>query len=77
MKESFGDKYVVMPGEKIRKSWTFRNDGKTSWPEDTLFIQTNGDNMNSSPVALTAAINSDSEHTWEVELTAPQKEGRY
>jgi len=32
VKESFGDKYVVMPGEKIRKSWTFRNDGKTVWP---------------------------------------------
>lgn len=33
--------------------------------------------MNSSPVPLTAVINPDSEHTWEIELTAPQKEGRY
>jgi len=38
VKESFGDKYIVSPGQVIRKTWTFRNDGETSWPEDTLFI---------------------------------------
>jgi len=44
---------------------------------DTLFIQTNGDNMNSAPVQVTAEVKKDSEYTWEVELTAPEKEGRF
>lgn len=33
--------------------------------------------MNTSPVLLNAVINKDNEHTWEVELTAPEKEGRF
>jgi hypothetical protein len=44
---------------------------------DTLFVQTNGDNMNSVPVQVTAEVKKDSEYTWEVELTAPEKEGRF
>lgn len=77
VKESFGDKYIVMPGEKIRKTWTFRNDGKTNWPEDTQFIQTNGDNMDAVAAPMAYPVTPESEYTWGVDLTAPEKEGRY
>lgn len=77
VKESFGDNHKVAPGQKITKSWTFRNDGQTTWPEDTLFIQTNGDEMKAQPVPINQVVAADSEHVWEVQLTAPEKEGRY
>lgn len=49
VKESIGDKHPVKPGQKFTKSWTFRNGGEADWPEDTLFIQTNGDNLMANP----------------------------
>jgi len=45
VKENFGDRHKVLPYERFVKSWTFRNNGETAWPLDTLFIQTNGDNL--------------------------------
>jgi hypothetical protein len=38
VKENFGDMYQVKPNEVFIKEWTFRNNGETDWPEDTLFI---------------------------------------
>jgi hypothetical protein len=77
VKESFSDKHKVAPGAKLTKQWTFRNDGETVWPEDTLFIQTNGDDLKTTPVPLSTAVGADQEYVWEVEITAPEKEGRY
>jgi hypothetical protein len=42
VKESFGDNFTVESGSKFTKTWTFRNDGKESWPLDTKFIFING-----------------------------------
>lgn len=38
VKENFGDRYKVLPKQSIMKEWTFRNNGETNWPQDTLFI---------------------------------------
>jgi len=45
VKESFGDKFAIACGMPFTKQWTLRNDGKTAWPEDTIFVQTNGDEL--------------------------------
>jgi len=49
VKENFGDRHKVRPNERFVKVWTFRNNGETDWPSDTLFIQTNGDNLEAQP----------------------------
>jgi hypothetical protein len=45
VKENFGDKFLVKPMQNFIKEWTFRNSGETSWPEDAIFLQTNGDDL--------------------------------
>jgi len=45
VKENFGDRPKVKPREEFLKVWTIRNNGETEWPQDSLFIQTNGDNL--------------------------------
>ena len=77
VKESFGDNYKVRPNQKFTKKWTFKNDGKTAWSEDTLFIQTNGDNLEAEPVPVDLVVEPETEYEWEVELVAPEKEGKY
>lgn len=77
VKESIGDKHLVAPGQQITKLWTFRNDGEHAWPLDTLFIQTNGDEMGAAPREMNNVINPGDEHVWQLDLVAPQKPGRY
>jgi len=43
VKESFGDMHPVEAGKAYTKTWTFRNDGETAWPLDTLFCIIGGD----------------------------------
>jgi len=38
VKESFGDKFRVAPGQAFTKTWTMRNDGETAWPIKTHWI---------------------------------------
>jgi hypothetical protein len=45
IKETFGENYSIESGAKFLKTWTFRNDGSESWPKDTRFAYTNGDNL--------------------------------
>jgi hypothetical protein len=42
-KESFNENFVVEQGQVFEKTWTFKNDGTDSWPEDTRLAFTNGD----------------------------------
>jgi next-to-BRCA1 protein 1 len=77
VKESITDKHQVTSGEKFTKEWTFRNDGETAWPMDTIFIQTNGDEMQACPAELTQEVPANSEHSWRLQLVAPEKAGRY
>jgi len=62
----------VKAGENFTKSWVIRNDGDTTWPEDTLFVSTNGDDLKADPVMLNEKIEPGNNYTWEVECTAPQ-----
>ena len=77
VKESFGDNYTVRPLQKFTKKWTFKNEGKTAWSEDTLFMQTNGDNLEAEPVPINYVVDPGQEYEWEIELIAPEKEGKY
>jgi next-to-BRCA1 protein 1 len=77
VKESFGDKHGVSCGEYFEKEWTFRNDGKVAWPEDTVFIQTNGDDLKIEPMPITSVVQPEGEYTWTLRGKAPEKEGRY
>lgn len=52
VKENFGDRHIVGAKESFVKTWTFRNNGETVWPEGSLFIQTNGDDLQASSVFI-------------------------
>jgi len=77
VKESFTDKQEFQAGEIFRKSWTLRNDGETAWNMDTIFMQTNGDDLKASPEQLNVAVPANTEHVWTVKMQAPRNPGRY
>lgn len=77
VKESFSDKEQFQPGEDFTKSWTLRNDGQTSWASDTVFMQTNGDNLEAMPLSLMGEVAANEEHVWTVSMKAPTNPGRY
>lgn len=77
MKENFGDRYAVKPNESFLKTWTFRNNGETEWPEDTLFIQTNGDDLNASSFIVNEIVKPGQEITVTLEMVAPKLPGKY
>jgi hypothetical protein len=56
VKENFGDRYKVKVNDKFIKAWTFRNNGETDWPEETVFIQTNGDNLGAVALSVKGPV---------------------
>lgn len=38
VKESFGDKFEVQPGQEFTKQWTIRNAGEIAWPDNVQFF---------------------------------------
>ena len=77
MRENFGDRYKVRPNQIITKEWTLRNNGETEWPEDSLFIQTNGDDMKASSYIVPSPVKPNQEVTIRLELEAPNLPGKY
>lgn len=77
MKESFGDRHPVYPGQRFVKSWTFRNGGEADWPEDTLFVQTNGDEFQAVPFSVKGSVKPGQEVTISLDLVAPQLPGNF
>jgi hypothetical protein len=77
VKENFGDRHKVKPRERVTKEWTFRNNGETMWPAETLFIQTNGDNLEAVPYKLMNQVKPGEEVTISLELVAPELPGKY
>jgi hypothetical protein len=66
-----------MSEERFIKVWTFRNNGETEWPEGTLFIQTNGDDLQANSVFVTKTVKPGEEIDVQMELIAPQLAGKY
>lgn len=64
-------------GERFVKTWTFRNGGEFEWPEDTLFIQTNGDDFKASPKSINRVVKPGEEIDVSVEMEAPKIAGNY
>lgn len=77
IKESFGDKHEILPNQGFIKSWTFRNDGETAWPEDSVFVYTNGDDLQSVPFVLEKQIQKGDTVTVYVQMTSPKLPGSY
>lgn len=77
VKESFGDRFSVPAGASFTKVWTFRNGGEAEWPEDTLFIQTNGDDFKSLPYAVQYPVKPNQEIDVKVDMQAPLIPGNY
>lgn len=77
VKESFGDRYPVFAGQTFQKTWTFRNGGESDWPEDTVFIQTNGDDLRAQPYNVPGPIHPNQEVEITLTLQAPIAPGNY
>jgi len=77
VKENFGDRHVVLSGETFLKSWTFRNNGEFEWPEDTQFIQTNGDEVGACSYLIRGPVVPGQEIDITMELIAPKLAGKY
>jgi len=77
VKESFGDRFPVFAGQIFSKTWTFRNSGDNEWPEDTMFIQTNGDDFKSKPYKVPGPVLPNQEIEVTLILQAPQAPGNY
>jgi hypothetical protein len=67
----------VKPLETFIKEWTFRNSGDTDWPEDTIFIQTNGDDLQAITKVIDGPIKPGMEITISIQLVAPKLPGKY
>lgn len=77
VKESFSDKFEVLSGSTFTKSWTFRNTGEVAWPDDVLFCQTSGDEMQSSVDYVRCRVQPGNEWTFTVNFKAPELPGKY
>jgi hypothetical protein len=77
VKENFGDRHNIGAKETFVKTWTFRNNGETVWPEGSLFIQTNGDDLQASSVFILQTVNPGEEVDVSMDLTAPELPGKY
>lgn len=81
VKDSHGDGLRVVAGTVFDCSWTFRNTGKTAWPQCTELIRTSGDElvMSSRPAIVPAnmSVGSEQEHTFCISHVAPTQPGRY
>ena len=64
-------------GSSFRKTWTFRNGGDAAWPEDTLFIQTNGDDFSAAPLNIRGPIQPNQEVDVTIDMVAPKQPGNY
>jgi hypothetical protein len=76
MKEKLSDKHKVVPGEKFEQVWTFKNDGTHSWPENTVFTFSAGDNLSYDEVKI-GSLKIGEVKEISLTLTAPQKVGNY
>jgi len=77
VRENFGDRYKVRPKAQFLKSWTFRNNGDAEWPLDTLFIQTNGDNLQAMSQLVQGPVKPGDEIIIQMQMTAPELAGKY
>jgi hypothetical protein len=77
VKESFGDRHPIMAGSSFIKTWTFRNDGESEWPEDTIFAYTNGDDFKAQTYKVDGPILPNQDIEISLFLQAPTVPGNY
>jgi len=77
---TFPDGSYVAPGTTFIKTWRFRNEGATAWPQgcSLLFLSKQGDNLSSpESVLITETVEAGKEIDVSVTLKAPEQSGRY
>jgi len=77
---TFPDGSYVAPGATFIKTWRFRNEGTTAWPQGSslLFLSKQGDNLSSpESVPVTETVEPGKEVDISVTLKAPEQSGRY
>ena len=68
---------VVQPGQSLRKVWTVRNEGTTTWSPDYKLDFVQGDRMGGQPVLMGQPVIPDATKDIAVNLVAPQAPGTY
>lgn len=77
VKETFGEKYKVRPGDVFYKTWTFRNEGETAWPHDAVLSYTNGDDFKAVSQPVLGTVNPGDQIDIGLKMQAPQLPGKY
>ncbi|KAM9960329.1 hypothetical protein ACTFIW_009463 [Dictyostelium discoideum] len=74
---SIKDGSVVPKGSSFTKTWRLRNDGKTSWPENTTLSFLTGDRFQYQTDIFVPVCQPGQDIDISVDLVAPTKTGRY
>lgn len=70
--------YTYKCGEVFNIGWTWINNGRKPWPEDTQLMQIAGHEIEMlKPCKLNKVINPDRKFTMYVDFKAPSKPGKY
>jgi len=67
----------ILPGTTFVKIWKMRNDGEVTFPSETKLKNVGGDLMEGPEHVMVESIVPDGEFQVPLELTAPQRPGRY
>lgn len=74
---SVPDGTIFNRGESFVKGWVVRNDGECDWPESTVLVFVDGDQMG-APDSVPVGFLAVGERTViSVEMTAPNTNGRF
>jgi len=74
------DGIEMSPGTKFVKTWRFRNEGSTAWPEGCTLVflsKRNGDQMGGPTSVPVISVPAGGEADVSVELVAPTSNGRF
>ncbi|KAM9999693.1 hypothetical protein ACTFIZ_008162 [Dictyostelium cf. discoideum] len=74
---SIKDGSVIPKGSSFTKTWRLRNDGKTSWPENTTLSFLSGDRFQYQTDIFVPVCQPGQDIDISVDLVAPTKTGRY
>ncbi|KAM9983597.1 hypothetical protein ACTFIY_000307 [Dictyostelium cf. discoideum] len=74
---SIKDGSVIPKGSSFTKTWRLRNDGKTSWPENTTLSFLSGDRFQYQTDVFVPVCQPGQDIDISVDLVAPTKTGRY
>lgn len=75
--QGIDDVLEAKTGEKVTKSFTFRNEGTQEWPKNTRLSHTNGANFFFTEQHINKVVQPGEQVEVLLSFIAPQKEGEY